>query len=30
MGGLGFLDIRTEQLDLKPIPAVCVLGRRGE
>jgi SAM-dependent methyltransferase len=30
MGGLGFIDIRTELLDLKPIPAVCVLGRRGE
>jgi SAM-dependent methyltransferase len=27
---LGFLDIRTEQLALHPIPAVCVLGRRGE
>jgi SAM-dependent methyltransferase len=30
MGGLGFIDIRTEQLDLQPLPAVCVLGRRGE
>jgi hypothetical protein len=30
MSRLGFVDIRTEQLDLKPIPAVCVLGRRGE
>ena len=30
MGGLGFIDMRTEQLDLQPLPAVCVLGRRGE
>lgn len=27
---LGFIDIRTEQLPLHPVPAVCVLGRRGE
>ena len=27
---LGFVDIRTEQLPLNPVPAVCVLGRRGE
>ena len=27
---LGFGDIRIEQLPLQPIPAVCVLGRRGE
>jgi SAM-dependent methyltransferase len=30
MTGLGFIDIRIEQLPLHPIPAVCVLGRRGE
>jgi SAM-dependent methyltransferase len=30
MAGLGFIGIRTEQLDLQPLPAVCVLGRRGE
>ena len=30
MGELGFIDIRTEQLALHPLPAVCVLGRRGE
>ena len=30
MGGLGFTGIRTEKLDLRPIPAICVLGRRGE
>ena len=30
MDGLGFIDIRTEQLHLQPLPAVCVLGRRGE
>jgi SAM-dependent methyltransferase len=29
MDGFGFIDIRTEQLDL-PLPAACVLGRRGE
>jgi len=27
---LGFGDIRVEQLALHPVPAVCVLGRRGE
>jgi cyclopropane fatty-acyl-phospholipid synthase-like methyltransferase len=25
----GFTDVRVEQLELKPVPAVCVLGRRG-
>jgi hypothetical protein len=30
MGTLGFIDIRSEQLALQPVPAVCVLGRRGE
>ncbi len=25
----GFTALRTEELDLKPVPAVCVLGRRG-
>jgi SAM-dependent methyltransferase len=30
MGGLGFSGLRTETLDLKPLPAICVLGRRRE
>lgn len=30
MRQLGFSDIRVEQLDLHPMPAMCVLGRRGE
>lgn len=30
MHRLGFCDIRIEQLALHPVPAVCVLGRRGE
>lgn len=30
MQKLGFGDIRIEQLALHPIPAVCVLGKRGE
>ena len=25
----GFTQVRTEELDLKPVPAVCVLGVRG-
>jgi cyclopropane fatty-acyl-phospholipid synthase-like methyltransferase len=28
MDAVGFVDIRTEELPLKPVPAVCVLGRR--
>jgi SAM-dependent methyltransferase len=30
MSKLGFLEIRIEQLALQPVPAVCVLGRRGD
>jgi SAM-dependent methyltransferase len=30
MDVLGFVDLRIEQLALQPLPAVCVLGRRGE
>ena len=30
MDGLAFTDIRTEKLDLPPVPAICVLGGRGE
>lgn len=29
MTAVGFTAIRTEELTLKPVPAVCVLGRRG-
>jgi SAM-dependent methyltransferase len=29
MSALDFTDIRVEQLSLHPLPAVCVLGRRG-
>lgn len=25
----GFADVRTQELELKPVPAVCVLARRG-
>jgi cyclopropane fatty-acyl-phospholipid synthase-like methyltransferase len=25
----GFVDVRSEEIDLKPVPAVCVLGVRG-
>lgn len=28
LGGAGFENIRTEELDLKPVPAVCVVGQR--
>ena len=30
MSALGFADLRVEQLALHPLPAMCVLGRRGE
>ena len=30
MSELGFIEIRVKQLALRPLPAVCVLGRRGE
>ena len=30
MAELGFTDLRVEQLALHPLPAVCVLGRRGD
>jgi SAM-dependent methyltransferase len=30
MNTLGFVGIRTEHLPLNPVPAVCVLGTRGE
>ena len=30
MGACGFGEIRVETLNLHPMPAVCVLGRRGE
>jgi hypothetical protein len=29
MTALGFVDIRREQLYLKPVPVVAVIGRRG-
>jgi trans-aconitate methyltransferase len=28
MTGLGFIDVRTEVLEMNPVPAVCVLGRK--
>ena len=30
MRDVGFTDLHTEELDLKPMPAICVLGRRPE
>ncbi len=30
MGHAGFVEIRTEELSLKPVPALCVLGRRAQ
>jgi hypothetical protein len=27
---LNFVDLRIEKLSLHPVPAVCVLGRRGD
>ncbi len=30
MGHAGFVEIHTEELSLKPVPAVCVLGRRAQ
>lgn len=29
MTATGFTGVRVEELDLKPVPAVCVIGRRG-
>ena len=29
LSAAGFAALRTEELDLKPVPAVCVIGRRG-
>ena len=30
MTAAGFTDVRNEVLPLKPVPAICVLGRRSE